>query len=345
MRSHPRRRGSFVARQAGVLTLIGLSLSACGASPPANADPVVPAGPLADFARLVGGEWQVRFSNGTLASHAWRWGPGQHSLVRTVRGSADSPWAGDVLYWDPRTRQARQLSMHEDIPGVGRGVGEGTFAFDGDTAVGPCDLMQPRGLRKLCSRWTFTGPDHYRDELLEDTGSGFAPLATWDFTRLPVPVAATTTPSSAASAPTGTLRAFAPLLGHVWQARSGDGASRWTFTWLAPLEVVWVRSESVPTAAAAPTLLREAWVYPPIVAGPPRCLVLSHRGDVHAGEVHELAGGGIRFELRGHEGGRTVQREVHLELDAVGTLRQRVWSITGTDRELVLDRPFRRVGP
>ena len=85
--------------------------------------------PMASFARLVGGEWRVTFASGASAVHAWHWGPGKRSMRRMAYGLADgsrsatNPWAGEVLYWHPGLGQVRVLTMHEDIPGVGRGVG------------------------------------------------------------------------------------------------------------------------------------------------------------------------------------------------------------------------------
>lgn len=358
MLSNSLRPRSLVVIPFAGLALLGLvALPACEALPPEKPDPVAAVGPIADFARLVGGEWQVTFANGTRGVHVWRWGPGKHSLVRATHGlgGTSHAWAGDVLYWHPLSQQVRMLSLHEEIPAVGRGVGEGTIAFAGETAIGSLDLMQPRGLRKLGTRWTFSGPDHYRDELLEDTGSGLAPLAEWEYSRVPARTAAVATPAPTATEPSGTLRAFTPLLDHLWQARRGaDGvagsdraparSSQVTFAWIPSFEVIAARSESVATAADAPTQLLEAWVYRPITPGPPRCLVLTHRGDVYDGEVGELASGGIRLVLNGCEDGRAAQREVHLELERDGTLRQRVWSTAGSDRTLVLDVPFRSAG-
>jgi len=117
--------------------------------------------PMKGFERLTPGEWRTTLASGETFSTTWQWGPGRYSISQPGL---------ELLYWHPGHQEVRTLSMHPDIPGVGRGVGEGTMRFEGDTAEGRLDLHQPRGLRRLGIRWEFQGPDTYLDTLLEQTG-------------------------------------------------------------------------------------------------------------------------------------------------------------------------------
>ncbi len=145
------------------------------------------ANPMAHFAGLIGDEWRVILTNATSATQEWHWGPGRHSVRKMAEGSHSirNPWAAEVLYWHPGRKHIRVLSMHGEIPGIGRGVGEGSIAFDGTIADGLLDLEQPPGRRTLGMRWVFDGPDMYHDTLLESTGpEGFQTLAEWDIVRV-----------------------------------------------------------------------------------------------------------------------------------------------------------------
>jgi hypothetical protein len=314
------------------------------------------ANPMASFARMAGGEWQVTFASGTRALHAWQWGPGQHSLRKMTNGSegVGNPWAGEVMYWHPGARQVRVLSLHEDIPGVGRGVGEGTITFDGETAAGLLDLHQPRGHRKLASRWVFDGPDKYRDVLLEDGGSGFGPLNELVFSRVPARAELPAPVAQGNTGPSGRLRAFDALVGHTWRANGraytggshqADGRVQSTFQWIPSLQAVWARSMSLGGEGTASTHLLDAYFIEPIGSGPLRCLALTNQGCVHEGDVTVLDGGALQLELTGYEADRVVRHIVHLEVDQGGTLRHRVWSLEGTERAVVLDIHHRKLDP
>jgi hypothetical protein len=303
---------------------------------------------MSSFARLVGGEWRVTFASGATASHVWHWGPGQRSMRRMAYGMADSsqaasnPWAGEVLYWHPGLRQVRLLSLHEDIPGVGRGVAEGTIRFDGETSDAVITLDQPRGRRRLGQRQAFEGPDKYREILLEDGGAGLAPLNTLDFVRVKERFAA---PLPAAEPPVRALPAdwkpFEPLVGGTWKAEGAtDGGSRFpihsTFAWEPSLEVVIARASSLLAAGEAAPLL-EAYIYRQVRDAGLRCLVLSQQGGVYEGDVTVVAGGALQLDLKAYEGDRVAVLEVRFDIQDRGRLRTRVWSVEGAVQKLTLD--------
>lgn len=151
-----------------------------------ESEPAKVADPMASFARRIGGEWRVTFASGENGFQAWRWGPEKHSIRKMDDALEEdvSLWGGEVYYWHPGRKQVRTLSVHGDIPGVGRGVGEGSITFKGETAEGVLDLHQPCGRRKLGVRWSFDRIDKYHDTLLEDNGAGLKPLAGWDYVRI-----------------------------------------------------------------------------------------------------------------------------------------------------------------
>lgn len=340
------------------------ALSACSApqdtsrnaqatSQPAPTGTGRPPAQMASFARLVGGEWQVTFASGESAFHAWHWGPGRYSMRMMTHWSdvVANPWAGEVMYWHPGHKQVRQLSMHEDIPGVGRGVGEGSIRFEGETADGVLDLYQPRHLRKLGTRWVFDGPDKYHATLLEDTGSGLQPMNEWNFVRVKERPESRLSVAKGSPRPLSeSLKAFEPLLGHTWEAKGdfrGDAAAatafeiQSTFEWMPSLEVICVRSVGL-AREREPTHLLDAYVYQHVKSGALRCLALSNVGGVYDGDVTVLAGGAVQFDLTCHEGDRVVELVMRLDFEN-DRLRQRVWSIQGSDRRVMLDVLHRKL--
>jgi hypothetical protein len=314
--------------------------------------------PMAEFSRLVGGEWHVALTNGASAAHVWRWGPGRYSMRRLSFGpeAVDVPWGSEVLYWHPGVQEVRILSVHADIPGVGRGVGEGTIRFVGESAEGSIDLHQPRGLRKLGLRWTFEGPDNYHDILQEDSGAGFETLVEWDAVRRDR--RPTTQPPSADPVPPalpGHLSALEPLLSSTWGSTWGgtsvlrDGPQivdgrpvHATFQWSPSLEVVVARLIA-PSANGETSLLLEAYVYRDVRSGAVRCLGLSNRGTVYEGDLTVLDGGALRLDLTSYDVGRTVPLIARLEFAQDGTLRQRVWSADVAEPALLLDLHLKRL--
>ncbi len=291
---------------------------------------------MANFARLIDGEWRVTLASGAEMFQAWQWGPGRFSIHRLSRATeAGGVWAGDVMYWHPGRKEVRLLSLHEDIPGVGRGVGEGAITFAGTNADAVLDLRQPRGPRRLTFHWLFDGADRYDEPLLEDSGSGPMPLNKLTFVR--VPARAATLSHREPLRPSGRLRAFDAFLG-AWDTRTGDGTrARSTFEWVPSLEIVRARTVATTGEGVEPSLRLDVTFYAPIEPGPVRCLALSSDGSVFEGGVTEIEGGAMHLELEGDEGDRVTRRVVRLEVEQDGTLHQRTWSVRGADRTIVAD--------
>lgn len=313
--------------------------------------------PMAKFARLVGGEWKVTFASGTSAVHAWQWGPGKYSMRRmsNMSSAVDNPWAGEVIYWHPGRKEVCLLGMHDDVPGVGRGVSEGTITFTGETTDAVINLFQPRGPRKLGQKQIFDGPDQYHEILLEQAGpDGMQPLAEWDFVRIKEP--SDERPRTAEAAPpklSKHLKDFAALLGHTWESK-GDAKGEWaagndfhlqsTFEWVESLEVIFARVVAPARDGEATTLL-EAIIYHHLAADVVRCLALSSRGDVYEGELTVLEGGGLQFDLKGYSGEQVVTYGVSFDFEKDESLRQRIWSLKDTERTLLLDVQHRKLEP
>lgn len=339
------------------LALPLVALSCAGTGTPDAAAPVrsttTAAGraALASFGRFVGGEWSVTFTSGATATHAWRWGPRRLSLRRMARASdaETNAWAGEVLYWHPRSAQTRLLSVHADIPGIGRGVAEGTIRFDGETAVADIALDQPRGRRTLGQTQQFDGRDHYHEILREDAGFGFQPLAAWDFTRGTERRDAEPAPAERAPVEIqGPLRVFAPFAGAAWEstpdsARADSPPLRSTIAWEASLDAI-VARVVVPAPDGESTPKLDVYVYRAITGDALRCLVLSEDGTVSTGVVSVVDDGGLNVELEADDGEHVTAYVARLDVDEKGRLHTRAWSRAGGERTLVLELVQARVG-
>ena len=76
-----------------------------------------------------------------------------------------------------------------------------------------------------------------------------------------------------------------------------------------------------------------------------RCLALSNLGSVYEGDLTVLDGGALQLDLKGYEDDRVVQRVVRLDFEQDGTLRNRVWSLDGGNRTLMLDVHHKKLEP
>lgn len=307
--------------------------------------------PLARFARMVGGEWRVTFQSGTSAFDSWHWGPGKYSMRNGTGGSdaVGNPWGGEVMYWHPGRKQVCLLSLHGDIPGVGRGVSEGTITFEGETADGVFDLYQPGGRREMGLRWIFDGPDRYHSILLEATGpDGLEPMNEWDFVRVKERSATRRSTTEEAPIPSEHLKAFQALLGCTWEAR-GDSATGDAFCIQSTFE--WVPSEAIHARTLAlgrdgePAHLLDMYLYQHVGTGALRCLALSNRGGVHEGDLTVLEGGALQVVLKGYEGHGVVPHVVRIDFEGDETLRYRDWSLEGSERTLILDLHHKKLEP
>lgn len=322
------------------------ALSACTGRPDKAPDagsvqePAPVDDPMASFARLVADEWRVTFKSGKSMFHTWHWGPGKHSLRRMTdgAGAGGETWrAVMVAYHHPGRKQVRLLGLEPVL----RGVGEGTIRFIGEAAEADLDLHQTGGRRKLRVNWAFDGPDKFHESLLEATArGGLTPLTEWDQIRSPPP--APPRPRAVDGAkPSARLKALEPLLGHAREA-SGDWATgdafhaESTFEWIPLADAIYIRVHAPSKAGEARHLL-DAYLYHHTGANALRCLALSDRGGVYEGDLTVLEGGALQLDLNGYEGDRVVPLVVRLDVEPGGALRQRVWSVQGTERTLLLD--------
>jgi hypothetical protein len=257
-------------------------------------------------------------------------------------GAGGEPWREvQVFYWHPGRKQVRLLGLSP----FARGVSEGTIKFEGETADGVFDLYQTGGRRNMGLRWAFDGPDKYRDTLLEATGpDGLKPLVELEQVRS-TPPAAPRPRTVEGGKPSERLKAFEPLLGHTWEAKGewagGDAfRARTAFEWVPLADAIYVR-----VVGREGEHLLDAYVYHHTGAKVLRCLALSNRGGVYEGDVTVLDGGAPQLDLRGYEGDRRVQNVVRLDFEKDGAVRQRVWSVKGAERTLMLDVHHKKLGP
>lgn len=302
------------------------------------------AGQMASFGRMVGGEWRQTALRGTSMFDTWNWGPGKHSVrvMTDGQGADGKPWRElRVFYWHPGRKQVCLLGLDPDIPGIGRGVSEGTIKFGGETADGVFDLYQTGGRRKMGLRWTFDGPDKYHDILLEDTGAGLKPMNEWDHFRskgrpAPRPRFVEEEPKLAEH-----LKPIESLLGRTWEARGAWEAGeafhiQTTPEWVPYAHGIYARVVA-PTKDGEPTHLLDAYFFHHTGTKALRCLALSNRGGVHEGDVTALDGGSLQLDLKGYEDELVIPYVVRLDFEKDGALRQRVWSLKGTERTIMLD--------
>lgn len=300
------------------------------------------ASPLSGFAIMEDGQWKL----GSIHADTWRWGPGRHS-IRSLTVGADGegkPWREmAVYYWHPGLGQIRALSLHPDIPGIGRGVAEGSVEFDGQTLTGTVDLYQtgrPKPVhRRLAHRWTFDGPDRYQEALLEDSGRGYTTLAEWDYARSLELAPAPAHPVGDSPVPSANLEPLLPLLG-AWEERLGDigsaNHSRLRVEWAELLDLITGQLD-VSNPEQGPVHLIDVYLYHHIRTNALRCLALMRSGGVYEGEVTLLPGGSLQSDLRGYEGDREIRHIARLDVEEDGALRERLWIVDGADRRLIHD--------
>lgn len=338
MRPHP------IVFAFGLVTVLG----ACEAAQDENANTtpspertnVDAAEAMASFARMVPGEWRQTAQRGTSTFDTWHWGPGRRSMRVMTDGSGSQvvpePWRElQVFYWHPGRAEVRLLGLSP----FARGVSEGTIRFDGETAEGVFDAWQTQGRRKLGLRWTFDGPDRYRDVLLEERGSdGLQPMNAWVHVRSAEPPAPRDPVDAEPPEHSGFLKPLEPLLGHTWEAAiaPSGGVARTTFEWIPYADGIYARTV-VLTGGGEPEHALDAYFFHHTGLGRLRCLALWESGAVFEGDVTVLDGGALQLDLTAYEADRATPRVVRIDFEADGTLRQRDWSIAGAERTLVLD--------
>ena len=333
-----------------LLLLLGVQLFSASAygmngQPEPTRESVEESAPMAAFARMAPGEWRLGTGDAIVHATTWRWGAGGHSIrAHRVGSDVDGNPSRELViyYWRPDRERVHLLSFHPDIPGIGRGVGEGTIEFDGDAASTSLELHQPGGRRELASRWVFDGPDSYRDVLLEDSGRGLEPLAEWEYTRSLERSSPAAPAADRAPTPSANIAAFIPFIGQ-WESWEGGDAEpvRSHFHWVEHLDVVELKVES-PSGTDAPEHLLDAYLYHHVGFDELRCVAVSVSGEVYVGGVRVRGGRDLELDLTRHEGGASDRRLVRIELAPDGELRTRAWSIDGDSRTLLLDISHRR---
>ena len=91
--------------------------------------------------------------------------------------------------------------------------------------------------------------------------------------------------------------------------------------------------------------LLDAYVYRHPATDTLHCLALSRWGGVYEGDLTVLEDGGLQLALEGYEGDQAVPHVVRFDFGKDGTLRNRVWSVEGSERTLLLDVRHRKVEP
>lgn len=309
---------------------------------------------MTPFARFVDGEWKMTAAAGTSMFDTWHWGPGKHSLRVMTTGSnaANQPWRElQVLYWHPGLRQIRLLALNP----YSRSVAEGSVKLDGDTLEGTVEMHQVGVRRDLRLRWTFDGPDKFRETLLERVGNAdYNVLVEWDNVRL-----STVHPQPSIDGPPPELPArYSPIRAFLRQAWvtttditvpgvAADGRRlRSTFEWIPYAEALYVRITAVSEEGAErdPAHILDAYIYHHTGAGVLRGLALSRTGGVYEGDVIALEEGVLQLDLKGYEGDQTRSYLVQLDPEAAGTARSRIWSVDGDVRTLIHDAHHRDPG-
>jgi len=331
---------------------IGSILSQAGASQKKVGDKI--AHPMASFAGMLGGEWKVTAANGTSMYDRWHWGPGKHSMRVMTDGldAAGNPWRElQVFYWHPGRKRVCLLGLSP----FAAGVSEGSIKFEGKTADAVLDLFQSGGRRRQMGlRWDFVGSDKFHEVLLEANGSdGLEPLAEWDHVRSRTPESR---PRADKKAPklTEHLKAFEPLLGHTWNTRGawaagGDFHIETTFEWVPLANAIYARTYAL-RGNGTPMHVLDLYFYHHTGTDRLRCLALATWGDwkdhgdwgegiscVYDGDVSVLNGGTLELDLKGYEGDRGASYVVRFDFEKDGALHDRIWSLDGAKRTLMLD--------
>jgi hypothetical protein len=332
------------------LTPIRTLLTLCVAITPyasgQDAKPGRDGNPLAPFEILIADEWKVTAQSGQSMFHRWHWGPGKHSIHRMTdgAGAGGEPWReAQVYYWHPGRKRICTLGFSP----YARGINEGTVTFDGKTADGVSDLFQTGVKRNMGLRWAFDGTDTYRETLLESTGpEGLKPLVEFDHLRVKPPDVPRPVRVDGAK-PILQLEAFKPFPGQTWAAKGTWSDTqpveiRTTFEWVPLADVMTVKTMAQ-TGSGEWQHVLDAFVYHHTGANAVRCLALSHSGSVSKGDVKIIEGGAFEMSLTRFEPDRTARYVVRFESAKDGSILQRIWSVHGTERTILLELTHRKI--
>lgn len=307
------------------------------------------ASPMAGFAIMEEGQWNL----GSIHADTWHWGPGKHSIRSHTVGTDGSgrPWREvAIYYWHPGLEQIRVLSLHPDIPGIGRGVAEGSIEFDGLALTGKADLYQtgrPTPThRRLGHRWTFDGPDRYHEVLLENSGRDYEVLAEWDYVRTEKKPTKQIDPEAEAPRPSENLTPLVPLLGK-WesvneQIHERGARTRLSIEWSEHLDLIVVRLDA-PDAAESADPLCDAYLFHHGGTNTLRCLALTRSGVIYEGDITQRADGSLQCDLKQFEDDLETEAIATLEFENDGSLRVRIGTEPDGDRQFAHDARYQRV--
>ena len=174
-------------------------------------------------------------------------------------------------------------------------------------------------------------------------------MSEWNHVRSRTPTAPRPPTAAEAPQPLEHLKALGPLLGNTWEAKgawpTGEAFRVQTvFEQVPYVEGIYARTMAL-TKDGAPLHLFDAYFYHHTGTGALRCLALSSQGGVYEGDLTVLAGGALQLDLLGYEGDQVVPHVVRFDFEQDGTVRNRVWSLAGTDRRLLLDVRFESIRP
>ncbi len=297
--------------------------------------------PMARFSGMTKGRWKTTYASGHSVLDTWSWGPGRQSIRSMTTGTAGNgdPWnVITAYYWHPVRKEVRSLT----VTPYSRGTGEGAIVFDGKSASGEYDMFQSREPRNLAVRWTFEGPDLYRDSLLERTARGVEPLMEWRRIRVSDGEKIAMPARAKPPKPSTLLKPLTGLLG-VWE--SSDKGGRMEFRYIPDADMIIGRLTTIDVKKRQ--LVTDLYFYHHTGKGKLRWLGLSvdpqTRGAVVTeGDVTPAGGRKLNFDFKDHRDSGTTDGKQSIEFDPRRTLRYRVWPSASGNHKPTIEFHFKK---
>lgn len=292
--------------------------------------------PLAHLAHLHRGEWRTTPANGIQQRDVWTWGPSRQALTSVTSNSKATSQAvfGSfrVIYHHPQRNEIVVLALF--APHL---IQTGTLTpLDGLNTHFDMTLYYdlkhfswiPEPTRKISSVWTFDTPTSYTNHWIEDQGQPVDPSTTgWSYTWhedvTPLPPTATEPPEHIKH-----LTAFIPLLKSEWRTDT----TLTTFAWIPYNEAILMRTIDTRTNKQT----SETIFYPH-----------PHTKTIHTIAIHDSAsidegtaktdGDAIVILAERADDTTTTRIEQRIEHPNARTIRIQTWSISGTDRTLLIE--------
>ena len=312
----------------------------------AKADSAAPEGddfvnhPLADLARLVGGEWRTSLTNGSEQRDTWTWGPSKRSLTSVTTNSvstSESTFGSfRLIYHHPQRNDLSVLAL------AGRGLLQtGTlsvnndlnFRFDMTLFYDQEEVTwASEPTREISSVWVFKTRFEYTNSWVEDMGRPVAPgSVAWTYTKDdeigPLPASAGWPPAQIEH-----LGAFLPYLDTAWEA----DATRTMFSWIPYNEAILIRTFNAENGS----LIQESVIYPHPISKTIRAVTIHASGEVDVGVV-SVANDAILFRSTRSDLNRTTGVEQRLEQPSDGKYRVSSWVVRDGVRTHLTDTTYR----